>query len=87
MKRLLIINGHPDNHSFCYALSQSYAEGATSTGESEVQFLNIRDLDFNLNLAFGYKKRTELEPDLLHAQQLIKWADHVVVTYPTWFGS
>ena len=41
----------------------------------------------NPNLAFGYRKRTELEPDLLKAQELIKWADHLVWVYPVWWGS
>lgn len=31
--------------------------------------------------------RTELEPDLLDAQEKIKWADHMVWIYPVWWGS
>jgi NAD(P)H dehydrogenase (quinone) len=34
--------------------------------------INISDLGFNLNLEFGYRKRTELEPDLLEATEKIK---------------
>ncbi|MEL7223084.1 MAG: NAD(P)H-dependent oxidoreductase, partial [Bacteroidota bacterium] len=32
-------------------------------------------------------KRTELEPDLLEAQEKLKWADHLVWVYPVWWGS
>jgi len=51
------------------------------------KILIINELDFNPNLQFGYRKRTELEPDLLKAQELIKWADHLVWIYPVWWGS
>ena len=44
-------------------------------------------MDFNPNLQFGYRKRTELEPDLLKAQEDFKWADHIVWVYPVWWGS
>lgn len=84
--KILIINGHPDKESFNYALSEAYKKGAKKSG-AEIQEIRIRELNFNPNLAFGYRKRTELEPDLLHAQELIKWADHLVWIYPVWWGS
>lgn len=86
MKKIVIINGHPDAESFNFALSEAYKNGALLT-EAEVKEINIRDLKFNPNLAFGYRKRTELEPDLLSAQEIIKWADHLVWIYPVWWGS
>ena len=86
MKDILLINGHPDKESYNYALAKSYAEGAIESG-NKVTTLNLIDLKFNPNLEFGYRKRTELEPDLIHAQQLIKQADHIVWIYPVWWGS
>jgi len=85
-KKILLINGHPDQESFNYAISEAYLKGAEQT-DSEIRTLNIRELEFNPNLQFGYRKRTELEPDLLDAQELIKWADHLVWIYPVWWGS
>jgi len=85
-KRILIINGHPDAESFNYGLSEAYKNGAKKT-DAEVKEIRIRDLDFNPNLQFGYRKRTELEADLLNAQELIKWAEHLVWVYPVWWGS
>ncbi len=35
----------------------------------------------------GYRKRTELEPDLLKAQEWIRWCDHLVVVHPVWWGT
>jgi NAD(P)H dehydrogenase (quinone) len=85
VKKILIINGHPDSESFCWALTASYKKGAEAAG-AEVFVLNIKDLVFNPNLQFCYRKRTELEPDLLMAQEKIKWAHHIVMVYPVWWG-
>ncbi|QNM85533.1 NAD(P)H-dependent oxidoreductase [Polaribacter pectinis] len=86
MKKILIINGHPDKESFCYGIHNSYKKGVLKSN-AELKEITIRDLDFNLNLEFGYRKRTELEPDLLEAQEKIKWANHIVWIYPVWWGS
>jgi len=83
MKKILIINGHPDKESFNYSLSEAYIKGAQKS-EADIKKINIRELNFNPNLEFGYRKRTELEPDLLKAQEKLKWADHLVWVYPVW---
>lgn len=85
-RKILIINGHPDKQSFNFALADSYRKGAEKS-TAEIQEINIRELNFNPNLQFGCRKRTELEPDLLAAQQKLKWADHIVWVYPVWWGS
>ena len=84
-KRILLINGHPDQESFNFALAAAYKSGATAAG-FEVRELVIRDLQFSPNLSFGYRQRCELEPDLLRAQEWIKWADHLVWVYPVWWA-
>ena len=86
MKKVVIIQGHPDSESFNQALGESYKKGALAGG-AEVKEIIIRDLDFNPNLQFGYRKRTELEPDLIEAQNILKWADHWVIIHPVWWGS
>ena len=85
-KKILIINGHPDKESFNYGLSEAYRKGVEKS-EAEIKEIRIRELSFNPNLQFGYRKRTELEPDLLEAQEKLKWADHIVWFYPVWWGS
>jgi putative NADPH-quinone reductase len=85
-KKILIIQGHPDHESFNHALHNAYKTGAVRSG-AEVREIFTGDLDFKLNLSFGYRKRTELEPCLLEAQQSIKWAEHIVLIYPVWWGS
>ncbi|NQX62138.1 NAD(P)H-dependent oxidoreductase [Paenibacillus qinlingensis] len=83
---ILIINGHPDPQSYCAALTNAYIEGV-SLNKVDIQRIDIHTLTFDPNLQFGYRKRTELEEDLLHAQELIRWADHLVFVYPTWWGA
>ena len=85
MKKVLIINGHPDKESFCFALAESYKKGALEAG-ADLKEIVIGDLQFSLNLQFGYRKRTELEGDLVEAWNKIKWADHIVWVYPVWWG-
>ncbi|SFW55573.1 Putative NADPH-quinone reductase (modulator of drug activity B) [Sinomicrobium oceani] len=84
MKQVLIINGHPDKQSFNYALSEAYIKGAATTNAVLTQ-INIAELEFNPNLAFGYRKRMELEPDLSDAIDKIKKADHIVWIFPMWW--
>ncbi|MFC2186578.1 NAD(P)H-dependent oxidoreductase [Fulvivirgaceae bacterium LMO-SS25] len=86
MKKILIINGHPDKESFNFALAEAYKKGAEKSG-AEVKEINIRELKFNPNLEFGYRKRVELEPDLIDAQAKLQWADHLVWVYPVWWSS
>ncbi|WP_126972847.1 NAD(P)H-dependent oxidoreductase [Gynurincola endophyticus] len=84
-KKIAIINGHPNAESFNYALTAAYKEGAL-LGGAIVQEIVIAQLKFNPNLEFGYRKRTELEPDLLKAWEIIQWADHLVWIHPVWWG-
>ncbi len=83
-KKVLVINGHPDKESFNYALSEAYLEGLKDT-HTQVEVLNIADLDFNPNLRYGYRKISELEPDLVDAIDKIKQADHMVWILPMWW--
>lgn len=85
-KNIALIIGHPDNESFNFALAAAYKRGAENSG-AEVREIVIRDLDFKPNLQFGYRKRTELEPDLIKSQETLKWADHLVWVYPVWWGA
>lgn len=82
---VLIINGHPDKESFNNALSESYYNGA-KLSTTQVEVINLRDLEFNPNLQYGYRYRTELEPDLEVAIEKIKNANHLVWVFPIWWG-
>ena len=86
MKKILIINGHPDKESLCFALAESYKKGADTNGDL-CQLINLIDLNFNPILTHGYRLVSELEPDLLKVQQDILQADHLVFVYPNWWAT
>lgn len=86
MNKILIINGHPDKESFCFALAESYRRGAENSG-AVCKILNLIDLKFNPILSFGYRKISTLEPDLIQAQKDILEAHHMVFVYPNWWST
>ncbi|WP_409347330.1 NAD(P)H-dependent oxidoreductase [Paenibacillus sp. MBLB4367] len=86
MKKILVIQGNPSSDSLGSALASAYADGARGSG-ADVSVLDLSQLSFNPNLAGGYKRRTELEPDLVRAQELIREAEHLVFVYPVWWGT
>ena len=56
MKKVLIINGHPDKESFCYGIHHAYKKGL-SRSKIALKEIYIRDLEFNPNL--NHKLRTD----------------------------
>jgi len=85
-KKILVILCHPDSNSFCGSITQAYINGAMD-GDAEVRELKLGELKFDPVLWRGYNKIQELEPDLLKAQDLIRWSNHLVFVYPNWWGS
>lgn len=85
-KRILIINGHPTENSYCQALSEGYAISAEKAGH-EIRLLNLYELSFDPNFRNGYSKHEEPVPDILRAQKSISWANHIVIVHPVWWGS
>jgi NAD(P)H dehydrogenase (quinone) len=85
-KKILIIQGNPDKNSFCDALAESYKKGAMYAN-ADVKEIHVREIEFDPFLPFGYKKEVELEQGLIDSQHMIKWADHLVFVYPTWWGT
>jgi len=85
-KKILVILGHPDTSSLNGVLAEAYSKGAQQAG-CMVRRLNLGELKFDPILWRGYHKIQELEPDLIQAQELLLWADHLVFIYPNWWGT
>lgn len=85
MKKILIIDAHPDSESFVTFLCKKYEESARQ--HHSVEKITIRDLKFDPILHYGYRKAQDLEPDLLQAQEKIKACEHLVLFTPNWWGS
>jgi len=83
--KILILNCHNRENSFCSALAKAYEDGAISSGHN-LKTLDLRDLALEKYLRYGHDKRYEPEGDVLKAQELISWSDHLVFVYPTWWA-
>lgn len=88
MKKILIIQGHPDGKKkhFGHAIGQNYTSAAEESGHS-VRHVFVANLDFPLISSEYEFKQGETSTDINVAQESIRWADHVVIIYPLWLGS
>lgn len=86
-RRILIIDGHPDAvaERYLHALSRAYCEGARAAGH-EVRSIIVSELDFSLlrtNQDFQEGVPTQ---SIRQCQDLVSWAEHVVILFPLWLG-
>lgn len=83
---VLIILGHPRTDSLCGALADAFGKGATEAGAA-VRRLDLATLDFDPDVHTPSPNQQPFEADLLAARELIRWAEHLVFVYPTWWGT
>lgn len=83
--KTLVILGHVRKDSLCGSLARAYEDAALAQG-SETRTINIGDLEFDLAADSRHYDRP-LEPDIIAAQEAIRWADHIVWVFPTWWGT
>lgn len=88
VKRVLIIDGHPDpaRERLVHALADAYREGAEATGH-EALMLRVADLDFPLLRSQADYERGEPPQVIRQCQSMLDWSTHVVILYPLWLGS
>ena len=86
MKKILIIKSHPKEKSFCNALAEQYIEGKQKSGK-EIKVLDLRKLNLENFIKYEHKENPKLTPDLLNAQKLVAWSDHLVFVYPIWWAT
>lgn len=86
--RILIIQGHPDSRPdhYDHALAAAYRDGAVQAGH-EVQTLSVAELEFPWLRTKQEFDESEPPQDILRAQELITWAEHLVFVYPLWLGT
>ncbi len=85
-KKIFILLGHPDTDSFNGTLASEYEKGAMEAGH-DVRRQNVGEMQFDPILHKGYKVAQELEPDLVSFQENIRWCDHFVIFYPSWWST
>ncbi|MAD03804.1 NAD(P)H-dependent oxidoreductase [Pseudoalteromonas shioyasakiensis] len=85
MKNILILNGNPKAHSFADSLTSAYE--FTAKKAANIRIFKLSEMDFNPNLMFGYDQVQPFEPCLDTFTDALKWADHLVLIAPIWWGS
>ena len=86
-RRITIIDAHPDpdpNH-LIHALAGACAAGGRKAGH-KVRRINIADMDFPVLHSSRAWRDPRLPQDILHSQEAIRWADHLILLYPLWLG-
>ena len=84
--RIYILLGHTDPATLSGAFADCYEDHAKAAGH-EVRRQNIGEMHFDPILHEGYKAIQQLEPDLTDFQENVRWAEHVVIIYPTWWST
>jgi putative NADPH-quinone reductase len=85
-KKIFILLGHPDQDSFNSTLANEYQKAAEEAGH-EVRRMNLEEMNFDPVLHHGYRLIQELEPDLKSFQENLRWCEHFVIFYPSWWSS
>lgn len=86
MTRILVLDGHPAQGSFCGALAGEFAREAAGCGH-EVRVRHLFEMTFNPD--FGTSDLHDapaLEPDLQEIWEDIVWCQHFVLVHPLWWG-
>lgn len=88
MKRIVIIQGHPDPEGkhFGHTLAQAYREGGEAAGH-EVRLVEVAKLDFPLLRSQEDFDHGSPPDSIRTAQESIAWANHLVIFYPLWLGT
>lgn len=88
MTRIAILQAHPDavGGHLCHALADAYEKGAAEAGH-EVRKLDIARLDFPLLRSQAEFASQPQSRDIGNAQEVIRWAQHLVIVFPLWHGT
>lgn len=87
MSNILIINGHPDPdpRRLCAGLARACAEGGKAGGHA-IRVLELGRLDFPLVESREDFEHGPLPPEIIEAQESIRWASHLILIFPLWLG-
>ena len=87
LKRILIVNGHPDPspERLSSALANAYQEGATSAGH-DVRKMDVGTVNLPCLRTAAEFLQPAAEKPVMEAQAAFLSADHLLFIYPLWLG-
>lgn len=85
IRKVVLLNGHPNPDSFNQSLVTAFKIKARTQGLFVDEIL-LHTLAFNPNM-HSYSRIPDLEPDLVLAQKKISEAEHLVIFHPLWWGT
>jgi putative NADPH-quinone reductase/1,4-dihydroxy-2-naphthoate octaprenyltransferase len=83
---VLLLLAHPRPESLCGSLADAYAAGASVAGV-ELRRFDLAALRFEPNVTQVSPRDQDREDGLRLAMEAIDWADHIVIIFPTWWGT
>ena len=88
IKRIAIIQGHPDPNGahFGNLLAQAYAIAAEAAGH-EVRLIDVAKLGFPFLCNKEDFEHAAPPASIRRAQEIIHWAEHLVIMYPLWLSA
>lgn len=86
-RNIVLLVGHPNTDDTLSAQLALLYETAAKKAGHEVKRFNLGALHFDPILHKGYKAIQPLEPDLVALQEALKWCDHFVLIYPSWWST
>jgi 1,4-dihydroxy-2-naphthoate octaprenyltransferase len=85
--KVVVILGHPRaDDTLCAALAKASADGARAAG-CDVRLIDLGRMEFNPDVEERSPASQPLEPCLEAARQDIDWANHLILVFPTWWGT
>lgn len=88
MKKIVVIDGHPDPDPvrFGHALAAAYAAAAKDEGH-EVRTIEVANAGIDVLRSGKDWESGEVPAPVKDAQATIAWADHLVILFPLWLGA
>jgi putative NADPH-quinone reductase len=81
------VQGHPDpaGGHFGHALAAAYAGGADEAGH-QVRTIEVARMKFGLLQNVSQWQEEQAPASIQRAQEILKWAEHLVILFPLWLG-
>lgn len=85
--KVLVIVGHPRANSFCHLLAQKYLQAISTIHRVQARLVDLAGADFEQNMSRESPRAQALEPELAAIKDEFLGADHIVMVFPTWWGT